>query len=71
MTKTFLGSVTRVTVQVDQNTTAQVDLSSEVATRIDTGAAVELTLHDQEVMITLPSDRDDAAPVLVPQGLQA
>jgi putative spermidine/putrescine transport system ATP-binding protein len=71
MTKTFLGSVTRVTVQVDENTTAQVDLSSDAASRIDTGAAVELGLRDNEVMITLPVERSDAAPVLVPQTLQA
>jgi putative spermidine/putrescine transport system ATP-binding protein len=71
MTKTFLGSVTRVTVQVDENTTAQIDLSSDAASRIDTGASVELSLVDQEVMITLPADRGDAAPVLVPQTLQA
>jgi putative spermidine/putrescine transport system ATP-binding protein len=71
MTKTFLGSVTRVTVQVDENTTAQVDLSSDSATRVDTGAAVELSLQDEEVMVTLPVDRADAAPVLVPQTLQA
>jgi putative spermidine/putrescine transport system ATP-binding protein len=54
-TKTFLGSVTRVGVLLDGDTAVKVDLASDVAGRIPAGAAVEVTLVDDEVMVTDPT----------------
>jgi putative spermidine/putrescine transport system ATP-binding protein len=51
-TKTFLGSITRVTALLDGDTSVRVDLGSEAAARIPTGASVEVTLVDDEVMVS-------------------
>jgi putative spermidine/putrescine transport system ATP-binding protein len=62
MTKTFLGSVTRVAVLLGENTLVSVDQPSDVAAALATGSAVEVTLLDEQVMVTDP--RDDAIPVM-------
>jgi putative spermidine/putrescine transport system ATP-binding protein len=50
-TKTFLGSITRVGVLLDGDTAVLIDMPSEAASHIDMGAAVEVTLVDDEVMV--------------------
>jgi putative spermidine/putrescine transport system ATP-binding protein len=50
-TKTFLGSITRVHVLLDGDTAVSIDQPSDVASHIDMGAAVDVTLVDDEVMI--------------------
>jgi putative spermidine/putrescine transport system ATP-binding protein len=49
--KTFLGSITRVGIILDEDTSVQVDLSSETAAKIGTGDVVEVLLAVEEVMI--------------------
>jgi putative spermidine/putrescine transport system ATP-binding protein len=51
MTKTFLGSVTRISVLLDNAITVQVDRPSEVAATLDPGAAVEVAILGKEVMV--------------------
>jgi putative spermidine/putrescine transport system ATP-binding protein len=62
MTKTFLGSVTRVAVLLGEDTLVSVDQPSEVAAALATGSAVEVTLLDEQVMVTDP--RDDVIPLM-------
>jgi ABC-type Fe3+/spermidine/putrescine transport system ATPase subunit len=63
-TKTFLGSVTRVSVLLDGDTAVKVDQPSDVASRLDTGAAVEVHLIEDEVMVANPGIRmEPAVPV--------
>lgn len=50
-TKTFLGAITRVGVLLDGDTAVQVDLGSEAATRFEMGAAVDVGLAGEEVMV--------------------
>jgi putative spermidine/putrescine transport system ATP-binding protein len=52
--KTFLGSVTRVSVLLDGDTAVKVDQPSDVASRMATGSAVDVLLVDDEVMVTDP-----------------
>jgi putative spermidine/putrescine transport system ATP-binding protein len=59
-TKTFLGSVTRVSVLLDGDTAVKVDQPSDTASRIPTGTAVEVTLLDDEVMVADPVGGADA-----------
>jgi putative spermidine/putrescine transport system ATP-binding protein len=49
--KTFLGSITRVAVILDGDTAVSIDWPSEVASHIELGAAVEVALIGDEVMI--------------------
>jgi putative spermidine/putrescine transport system ATP-binding protein len=51
MTKTFLGSTTRVTVLVDGEIAVQVDRPSEDSASLEPGSAVEVKLLDREVMV--------------------
>jgi putative spermidine/putrescine transport system ATP-binding protein len=59
--KTFLGSITRVGVILDENTSVQVDLSSEAGARIGTGDTVDVLLAVEEVMIGDPTSGRAAA----------
>jgi putative spermidine/putrescine transport system ATP-binding protein len=69
-TKTFLGSVTRVSVLLDGDTAVKVDQPSDVASRIPTGAAVEIILEDDEVMVADPVGAA-AAPTPVVSAVRA
>jgi putative spermidine/putrescine transport system ATP-binding protein len=51
MTKTFLGSTTRVTVLLEGELAVQVDRPSDDSADLEPGAAVEVKLLDREVMI--------------------
>jgi putative spermidine/putrescine transport system ATP-binding protein len=51
MTKTFLGSTTRVTVLLEGELTVQVDRPSDDSAALEPGSAVEVKLLDREVMI--------------------
>jgi putative spermidine/putrescine transport system ATP-binding protein len=53
--KTFLGSVTRVSILLDGDTAVKVDQPSDVASRLDTGSAVEVHLVEDEVMVANPA----------------
>jgi putative spermidine/putrescine transport system ATP-binding protein len=52
--KTFLGSVTRVSVLLDGDTAVKVDQPSDVASRLTTGSAVDIVLVEDEVMVADP-----------------
>jgi putative spermidine/putrescine transport system ATP-binding protein len=68
-TKTFLGSVTRISVLLDGDTAAKVDQPSDVAGRFEIGAAVDVTLVEDEAMVT---DRvQPAVPAALPARLTA
>jgi putative spermidine/putrescine transport system ATP-binding protein len=49
--KSFLGSVTRVRVLLSEDLTVQVDMPSAESGRLDTGAAVDVAVTEQQVMI--------------------
>jgi hypothetical protein len=50
MTTTFLGSITRLGVLLDQDVMVYADLSN-AAVAIPTGSAVEVTLTERSVMV--------------------
>jgi putative spermidine/putrescine transport system ATP-binding protein len=67
MAKTFLGSVTRVTVLLEDELAVQVDRPSDETTSLEPGASVEVILNDREVLIGdvgTTSDRSDADSVV-------
>jgi len=67
MAKTFLGSVTRVTVLLEGELAVQVDRPSDDTTSLEPGASVEVILNDREVLIGdvgTTSDRSDADSVV-------
>ena len=61
MTKTFLGSVTRVGVLLGRGVTAQVDRASADTATLEPGAAVELHVTATTVMVTEPRSDQAAA----------
>jgi putative spermidine/putrescine transport system ATP-binding protein len=67
MAKTFLGSVTRVTVLLEGELAVQVDRPSDDTTSLEPGASVEVILNDGEVLIGdagTTSGRSDANSVV-------
>ena len=51
MTKTFLGSITRVTVLLEGELAVQVDRPSDDSASLEPGSAVEVKVLDREVMV--------------------
>jgi hypothetical protein len=51
-TKTFLGSLTRVSVMMGTGLTVRVDLSSAEASSLLPGDSVTVTVSDDEVLVT-------------------
>ena len=66
MTTTFLGSITRMGVLLDQDVMVYADLSN-AATAVPAGSAVEVTLTERSVMV---ADRTESA-LSVPTPLEA
>jgi putative spermidine/putrescine transport system ATP-binding protein len=54
LSKAFLGSVSRVVVQLAGETTVKIDLASEAAAGLSAGDQVDVTAHDAQVMIADP-----------------
>ncbi len=65
MTKTFLGSVTRVVVLLGHGVTVRIDQSSSEAARLEPGAAVAVEVTSTEVMVAEPR-QDEPASGMVP-----
>jgi len=62
MTKTFLGSTTRVTVLLEGELAVQVDRPSDDTANLEPGSAVQVTVLDREVMVAESrSGADDAS----------
>jgi hypothetical protein len=66
MTTTFLGSITRLGVLLDEDVMVYADLSNSAVT-VPTGSAVEVTLTERSVMV---ADRTVSG-VTVPATLEA
>jgi putative spermidine/putrescine transport system ATP-binding protein len=54
LSKAFLGSVSRVVVQLTGDTPVKIDVASEAAAGLTPGDQVEVSAHDGQVMITEP-----------------
>jgi hypothetical protein len=68
MTTTFLGSITRLGVLLDEDVMVYADLSNS-AVAVPAGSAVEVTLTERSVMV---SDRTETAgPVAAPLAVPA
>jgi putative spermidine/putrescine transport system ATP-binding protein len=54
LTKTFLGSITRVTARLDDGPSVQVDQSSEAAAALDSGTEIRIILAERSVLVADP-----------------
>jgi ABC-type Fe3+/spermidine/putrescine transport system ATPase subunit len=68
MTTTFLGSITRLGVLLDEDVMVYADLSNS-AVAVPTGSAVEVTLTERSVMVAHRTE--SAGPVAAPLEVQA